>query len=101
MQPFDYIEKLINEHGSAKILRQQLSLFQQQHVAFEHEILDLKAKNADLQAQLEVVKTERDKANAKAETLQTELEDARKQIKEYEDGNPLFWSSESGLRRDV
>lgn len=79
MQPFDYIEKLINEHGSAKILRQQLAMAEQQHVTFQREILVLQAQNAEL-------KTENMDLKAKAERLQAELDDARKIIKHYEDG---------------
>ncbi len=41
MEPFDSIEKLINERGSAKILLQRLDLAKEQHAALERKVAEL------------------------------------------------------------
>lgn len=49
MEPFDSIEKLINERGSAAVLRERLELAAQQYAALERKV-------AELTKELETVK---------------------------------------------
>ncbi|MEO7932828.1 MAG: hypothetical protein ABIT76_06695 [Chthoniobacterales bacterium] len=41
MEPFDSIEKLINEHGSAAILRERIELAKEQHIALANRVTEL------------------------------------------------------------
>ena len=54
MNPFDAIEKLINEHGSAVILNQQLAFAKDQYAAQERLVGELQSKAAKLEAQFEI-----------------------------------------------
>lgn len=51
---FDPLEKLINEHGSAAILREQLSLAKSQYAALERQVGDAMSKITKLEAQNEI-----------------------------------------------
>jgi hypothetical protein len=60
LNPFDAIEKLINEHGSAAILKERLELAADQFSALERELAkvkqekqELEAANGDLRGQLQ------------------------------------------------
>ena len=44
------IERLINEHGSAAILRERLALADDQYKTLERKVVELEEKNAVLQA---------------------------------------------------
>lgn len=44
----DYLEKLINEHGSAAILRDHIALVKTEHSALERSNSDLAAENKEL-----------------------------------------------------
>lgn len=50
---FDLFEKLINEHGSATVLRERLDLIKAQYAAMERENQNLQAQNAALKAELQ------------------------------------------------
>jgi hypothetical protein len=54
MNPFSAIEKLINEHGSAAILGQQLEFARDQFSALERQVADFQSKAAKFEAQLEI-----------------------------------------------
>ena len=49
MGPLELLEKLINEHGSAAVLREHLGLLKAQHAALESRCRDLEAQCAQLQ----------------------------------------------------
>jgi len=49
---FHLLEKLINEHGSATILKEHLGLVQAQHTALERRCRDLEAENAALRLEI-------------------------------------------------
>jgi hypothetical protein len=53
VNPLELFEKLINEHGSASILRERLGLLRDQYAAQERMCVDLQAQNTQLQARLE------------------------------------------------
>ena len=55
---FDGLEKLINEHGSATILKERLSLAKEQYAALESENAILKQKIKELQSEIKILKTE-------------------------------------------
>ena len=74
MNPLDTIEKWISEHGSAAILRDHVALLKEQIAISDRE----KA----------VLKSERDTFKAAAAKLQTELDDARKQIERHNQTGP-------------
>ena len=48
MSIFDSIEKLINEHGSAVILKERIALAADQYAALEKKIIELQAENERL-----------------------------------------------------
>ena len=80
MEPFDSIEKLISEHGSAAILRDHITLLKSQMDA-------LKSENAGLESKLRDSEFERNKFKVEAEKLQAELDDALAVIKRYNESH--------------
>jgi regulator of replication initiation timing len=46
----DSIEKLINEHGSATILRERIALAKDQYAALEKKVMDLQLENERLKS---------------------------------------------------
>jgi hypothetical protein len=50
MRLFDHLEKLINEHGSAAILREHLALVKAEQAALERKNSNLCTENASLKA---------------------------------------------------
>ena len=54
MNPFEAIEKLITEHGSAAILSHQLAFVKDQYLALERQVGEFQAKVAMLEAKLEI-----------------------------------------------
>jgi hypothetical protein len=65
----DYIEKLINEHGSSAILSQQLSLARDEFSQLERKKSELQIQVGHLEAQLEREKLDRSKAQDELEKL--------------------------------
>ena len=62
MEPFDSIEKLINEHGSAAILRERITLAKEQYAALERRVEEktkeleiVKGQNEVLRKQLSTI----------------------------------------------
>lgn len=53
MSLFDNVEKLINEHGSASILRERLLLAEDKYLMLERKISDLQSESTLLRVQLE------------------------------------------------
>ena len=76
MNLFDGIEKLINEHGSAAILRERLSLASDQFKAME-----LSAKEATLRA--EAAQLSADKASGRVQQLEAENQALRLEIERF------------------
>ena len=66
MVSFNLFEKLINEHGSASILKEHLALVRAEYKALER-------KNTDLQAENESQKHELNQNNSRINSLQNEL----------------------------
>jgi hypothetical protein len=58
MEPFDSIEKLISEHGSAAILRDHIALLKSQMAAKDAEIDTLTVENENLKVLLEQKNTQ-------------------------------------------
>lgn len=52
MNPLDLIEKLINEHASAAVLRDHLALFRDRLQYLEQEHVRVQAENAELKKQI-------------------------------------------------
>ncbi len=74
---YKMLEKLINEHGSAKILKERLGLKDDQINSLKLEfssltqkLSDLKAKNKDLEASLDQANQEIDRLNKIVQSLQ-------------------------------
>ncbi len=65
MNIFDGFEKLINEHGSAAILREHLSLMKTQFAILEREKAELKSENQTLKKENSNLKAENDKLQKK------------------------------------
>lgn len=57
----DSLEKLINEHGSAAILREHVSLLKSQASIFEQKVIDLETENATLKTKIENLESEMQK----------------------------------------
>ena len=57
MGPIEIVEKLINEHGSATVLKEHLGLLKAQISALETKVSDLELKNAQLKESLNEHKT--------------------------------------------
>ena len=66
---FDGIEKLINEHGSAVILKQRIDLANDKYSALEDKNSILEQKIALLEAENKSLRANLEKAEAKSETL--------------------------------
>ena len=49
----DGLEKLINEHGSAAILKERIALAEDQHSAIEKKVIELQSENERLRLYLE------------------------------------------------
>jgi septal ring factor EnvC (AmiA/AmiB activator) len=73
----DQIEKLINEHGSATVLRERLALAKDQFSILEKEIVNLRSENAVLTSKVETLQAEN-------QSLKKDNEELRRKIKEYE-----------------
>lgn len=58
MALLDGIEKLINEHGSATILRERIALANDKHAMLEEKIQDLESRNELLSQKLETAESE-------------------------------------------
>jgi len=69
MSLFDYIEKLINEHGSSTILKERLELLREQTSALEKENNALKSENAILKGEKNAIESQFDKAIREIERL--------------------------------
>ena len=59
----DGFEKLINEHGSATILRERISLAEDKYDALERKASELEAENETLKSDLEKATKEIDRLN--------------------------------------
>jgi hypothetical protein len=68
MNPFDALEKLISEHGSATIIGHNLSFVREQYGILEKKV-------SDLEANLEVVTLDRNKKSEELQRLQDEHSD--------------------------
>lgn len=62
MGPLELLEKLINEHGSAAVLREHIGLMKAQQAALEARCRDVEAKNAQLERDLAQHKARADQA---------------------------------------
>jgi FtsZ-binding cell division protein ZapB len=59
MGVFDLFEKLINEHGSAAILREHLGLLKAEQAALERKCADLDAKSKALESENEQLRADK------------------------------------------
>lgn len=65
---FDPIEKLINEHGSATILREHISLFKTQLTILKEKFTEAEARIKQLESENKNLKTEKDELTKKIQT---------------------------------
>ncbi len=72
---FTYIEKLINEHGSAKILKERLSVVGDQFAESERKNSVLQSENAILKAALENERLKYQKTQQEFQRLRKEQEE--------------------------
>ena len=70
--PVELIEKAINEHGSAEILKERLALASDQFVALDRKASELEREIGKLQAQLQREQIDRDKAQQELRRLKEE-----------------------------
>src|SRR5687768_13251159 len=67
------IERLINEHGSAAILRERLALAKDEHAALEKRVATLEKQNAELAGQNQRLELDNYKLKEKIGNLEKEL----------------------------
>jgi predicted RNase H-like nuclease (RuvC/YqgF family) len=80
MSIFDGIEKLINEHGSAEILKHRLEFAKDQFEGLELKVESLRTENAELKAQLQREASDYKATREELEKFKKEhLEDVRVQ----------------------
>ena len=72
MNIFDAIEKLINEHGSAAILSQQLAFAKDQFSDLERKVSNLQTQTGRLEAQLDRERAEHKQAREDLQLLKDE-----------------------------
>ena len=82
----EQVQKLINEHGSAAILRDHLSLFKDQLIISEKKFAALEIENTDLKS--------------KVRTLESQLQNASKEIDRQKQAIESFKESQSAKRYD-
>jgi predicted nuclease with TOPRIM domain len=75
---FGEIEKLINEHGSANILRERLALAKEQYEDLEKKFLESQQKNKSFVDQIKLLEEENDKLKEENKKLKTKLEELTK-----------------------
>jgi hypothetical protein len=75
MNPFDLLEKLITEHGSAAVIAQQLSFAKDQFAALDRKASEQEREIGKLEAKLEREQLDRDKAQQELQRLQKEHEE--------------------------
>jgi len=73
LNPIAAIEKLINEHGSAAILRERLSLASDQYSALEGKVTELQTKTEQLEAQNEELRCRVEQNVAENQRLRNQL----------------------------
>ncbi|OGW25492.1 MAG: hypothetical protein A2X55_03270 [Nitrospirae bacterium GWB2_47_37] len=79
----DKFEKLINEHGSASILKEHLSLMKSQQAILERENEDLKKESASLKSKIDVLEKE-------IQNLKIDNGDLKKKITDLENSDEPF-----------
>ena len=84
----DGLEKLINEHGSATILRERIALAEDKHSALETKVAELETENKTLKSNLEKATKEIARLNNIVESFQKEqgiekLKDIEEQILKF------------------
>jgi len=67
----EHFEKLINEHGSAAILREHLALVKSEHSALEGKNVNLQAEKDALQSEVEQLRTDIASLRNQLNSLQT------------------------------
>ncbi len=69
----DSIEKLINEHGSATILRERIALLNDQYSAIERQVVTLQQQVTNLQSENESLKLDKRQLQGQVVSLATKL----------------------------
>jgi DNA repair exonuclease SbcCD ATPase subunit len=75
LNPIDLIEKAINEHGSAEILKERLDLAKDQFVALDRKASELEREIGKLEAKLQREQLDRNQAQEELKRLQKEHEE--------------------------
>jgi hypothetical protein len=75
LNPFDLLEKLITEHGSAAIIAQQLSFAKEQFAALDRKASEQVREIGKLEAQLQREQLDRSTAQQELQHLQNEHEE--------------------------
>jgi Skp family chaperone for outer membrane proteins len=83
----EQLQKLINEHGSAAILRDHLALFKDQVVLLEKKNIDLTAENAALVSEIHSLQSKIEILGTKVQQLTKDNEEFREKIQNYEQPN--------------
>jgi chromosome segregation ATPase len=88
MNPLLYIEKWINEHGSATVLREHVALLKSQMEVFQME-------KSSLESRFKNTEAERDAFKTKAQALELQLKEAQAEINRYQQASQTVVASGS------
>jgi chromosome segregation ATPase len=80
MAIFDYIEKLITEHGSAAILREQVALARSEFAVLERKNRDLSTASAECKQAVARLEADNKALHSQVQNLQQEKRDLEKQL---------------------
>ena len=75
MNPIAALEKLITEHGSAAILKQQLEFVREQFTAMERSLEESRSKAAKLEAKLDIEREKYSQIKGEFDNLKSEHEE--------------------------
>jgi hypothetical protein len=78
----EQLQKLINEHGSAAILRDHLALFKDQVALLEKKNVELVAENAILTGKIKILESEKDQLTKDNEELRSKIEEYDQRTKQ-------------------
>ncbi len=88
MNIFDGIEKLINEHGSATILRERIALASDQYIALEKKNTLLTKENTSLKSENSILKSENQSLKLDNEEQKIQIQNLEKRLKEGGNKSP-------------
>ena len=91
------IERLINEHGSAVILKERLALASDQYSALERKLSECELRSKELKACVEELELKCLDLQSENDRLQVDVKDAQEVIRQLNERNKSEFSHEKNL----